>query len=244
MRFSRDAMARGATALLSCSLVAACHGAAIPAGSAPSEAVQSAAAVGPHKAMLSERAMPFKVVGSGNTVTADMPVPRPDTSPCTVTLFSHLAFENFSPQTFSYTPPSSCPRPWAKVVLNFNVSTSKGVQFDRTAIIWVGGAVAFFGTTAEPSPQLAPRWHTERDVTDLSAIFGSANQGQISLGNCYCPPNYTGILYGTAYLQFYPPDAKYPALPVPDKVIGIPYAPPLGNVAQLPQTTMAIATPL
>ncbi len=188
----------------------------------------------------SERVMPFgRGVGSSNTITADMPVPRPDTTPCVVTLFYHYTFKNFSNKTFPYKPPAACPGPWAKVVFNFDVRVTKGVQYDRTAILWVDGAVIFFGTTSEPSNTLAPHWHVARDVTDLSALFTQPSKGQIQLWNCYCTGSgFNGYQVGKAYLQFYPPDKKYPAPRVPDEVIGLPYSPPLGNVATLPKTPM------
>jgi hypothetical protein len=188
---------------------------------------------------LSERVMPSsRGVGSSNTITADRPVSHPDTKPCVVTLFHRDVFKNFNNQTFDYTPPADCPGPWAKVVFNFDVRVTKGVQYDRTAILWVDGAVIYFGTTSEPSNALAPHWHVARDVTDLSALFTAASEGQVELWNCYCPPTYNGYQIGKAYLQFYPPDPKYPAPRVPDEVIGLPYAPPLGNVATIPQTAM------
>jgi hypothetical protein len=192
----------------------------------------------------STRAMPFGHLGHANTVTADMPVPRPDTQPCVVKLFDHYVFKNFSNKTFDYKPPTQCPGPWAKVVFNFDVRVTKGVQFDRSGIIWVDGAVVYFGSTAEPSPRLGPHWHVERDATDLSALFNQSSEGQVELWNCYCPPSYPAYQIGTAYLQFYPPDKKYPAPRVPDQVIGIPYNPPLGAVATLPQNKMEIQTTL
>ena len=45
------------------------------------------------------------VIGSANTVTANAPVPRPTTQPCTVTLFQNYDFADFNPKFFSYTPP-------------------------------------------------------------------------------------------------------------------------------------------
>jgi len=186
-----------------------------------------------------ELAMPLTRVGSSNTITADPPVPRPDTKPCVVTLFYHYAFKNFSNKTFPYKPPADCPGPWAKVVFNFDVRVTKGIQYDRTAILWVDGGVIYFGTTSEPSPNLAPTWHVARDVTDLSALFAKPSTGQVQLWNCYCTGSgFNGYQIGKAYLQFYPPDSKYPAPAVPDEVIGLPYSPPLGNVATLPQTPM------
>src|SRR6516164_1766410 len=37
------------------------------------------------------------VIGSANTVTANAPVPRPTTQPCTVTLFQNYDFNDFNP---------------------------------------------------------------------------------------------------------------------------------------------------
>lgn len=205
------------------------------------QAFENAMTEGPK---VSSRVLHLGKIGSGNTIIADMPVPRPDTTPCTVTLFNRYLFKNFNNRKFRYSPPKSCAGPWAKVVLNFDVRVTKGTQYDRTGIIWMNGAVIYFGTTAEPSSSLAPHWHVERDVTDLSALFDQPSKGQVQLWNCYCPPTYNGYQIGTAYLQFYPPDTSYPAPKVPNEVIGIPYAPPLGNVATLPQSPMKIETTL
>src|SRR6185437_1532286 len=88
---------------------------------------------------------PGLVIGSGNTATGDPPITRPDTTPCVVTLFSNIAFADFSPKLFSFTPPAGCPGPWAKVVLNADFSIQAGRQFDRTAEIWIGGVNVYFG---------------------------------------------------------------------------------------------------
>ena len=94
-------------------------------------------------------------VGSQNTVTANAPVPRPNTTPCVVQLFSNLDFDDFNPKFFTYTPPADCPGPWSAVVLNADWSIDAGRQFDRTAEIWIGAANVYFGTTAEPSHTVA-----------------------------------------------------------------------------------------
>ena len=188
---------------------------------------------------LPERMMPFsRGVGSSNTIYADMLVPRPDTSPCVVTLFDRLAFKDFNNKAFRYKAPAGCPGPWSKVVFNLDVRVTKGTQYDRTAILWVDGAVIYFGTTSEPSNTLAPHWHVERDVTELSSLFKQDSKGQVQLWNCYCPPTYNGFQIGHAWLQFYPTDTNYPAPRVADEVIGLPYAPPLGNAATLPKGPM------
>src|SRR5215472_3165324 len=126
---------------------------------------------------------PGLVIGSANTAFADPPVPRPDTVPCVVQLFSDVAFKNFSPKFFTFHPPSACPGPWAKVVLNADFSVQAGRQFDRTAEIWIGGVNVYFGTTSEPSHAVARSWHVERDLTDYTALFNTTQSGRVDLGN-------------------------------------------------------------
>jgi hypothetical protein len=143
------------------------------------------------------------VIGSQNTVTADPPVTRPATTPCKVQLFSNVMFADFSGKPFSYTPPADCPAPWAKVVLEGDFSIQAGRQFDRTANIWLGGTNIYFGTTAEPSHDVARNWHIESDLTDYSALFASPQLGQTILGNLV-NSTFTSILFGSADLEFYP----------------------------------------
>lgn len=142
-------------------------------------------------------------IGSPNTATADPPVPRPDTTPCVVQLFSNVTFADFSPKLFSFTPPAACPGPWQKVVLEADFSIQAGVQFDRTANIWIGGTNVYFGTTSEPAPGVARSWHIERDLTDYSALFTSPQNGSVDLGNLI-EPGLNSELFGTSELQFYP----------------------------------------
>lgn len=143
------------------------------------------------------------VVGSPNTVTANAPVPRPSTTPCTVTLFQNFDFDDFNPRSFNYTPPSGCPGPWAAVVFEADWSVDAGVQYDRTANIWLGGNVIFFGTTAEPSQNFVRQWHTESNLTEISPLFTIPQQGTAILFNLV-NDQYTSHYHGSAYLQFYP----------------------------------------
>ena len=143
------------------------------------------------------------VVGSPNTVTANAPVPRPSTTPCTVTLFSNFDFDDFNPRPFNYTPPSGCPGPWAAVVFEADWSVDAGVQYDRTTNIWLGGNVIFFGTTAEPSGNFVRQWHTESNLTEISPLFTIPQQGTAILFNLV-NDQYTSHYHGSAYLQFYP----------------------------------------
>jgi Peptide N-acetyl-beta-D-glucosaminyl asparaginase amidase A len=142
-------------------------------------------------------------IGSGNTAFADPPVPRPHTTPCVVTLYQQLKFADFSPKSFTYTPPAACPGPWAKVILQANFSINQGRQFDRTANIWIGPTNIYFGTTSEPSHNVARHWHVERDLTDYSSIFTVAQDGTVDLDNLV-DSTYTGILHGSADILFYP----------------------------------------
>jgi peptide N-acetyl-beta-D-glucosaminyl asparaginase amidase A len=152
-----------------------------------------------------------------NTTTADPTVPRPNETPCTVTLFSNYQFTNFTYPTFSYTPPAACPGPWAKVVFEGDFSVNAGRQFDRTGSIWIAGTNVYFGTTAEPSANRGPSWHVERDVTGLSAILRAPSTGEVVLGNVV-DSTYTGVITASGKLQFYPANAANPAAAVADDV--------------------------
>jgi hypothetical protein len=165
-------------------------------------------------------------IGSQNTVTADPAVPRPRTAPCVVTLFSDYVFDNFNAQTYSYAPPANCPGPWAKIVFEANFNVSEGIQYDRTAAIYLGHANIYYGTTAEPSPTFGPSWHIERDLTDYSALFTTAQTGEVDLGNLV-NSTYTGIIYGSATVSLYPlaerehaPDTADAIYPMPDAAGG------------------------
>jgi hypothetical protein len=142
------------------------------------------------------------VIGSANTVTADPNVARPSTKPCVVPLFSGAQFFDFNVENFNYAPPAACPGPWAKVVLEADISLNAGIQFDRTANFWLGPVNIYFGTTAEPS-NIGPSWHIENDLTDYSSIFYTAQTGQANIGNTLCC-GLTSTIFASASLEFYP----------------------------------------
>ena len=165
------------------------------------------------------------VIGSSNTISADPPVPRPSTTPCTVDLFTNLEFADFNVKSFTYTPPADCPGPWAKVVFTADFTVTEGTQFDRSEQFYLGGANLLYGTTAEPRSNLSPDWHVENDVTDLSALLKTSQTGSAILGNFVGVSggtDYNGIIYANAHLLFYPADRWVPAARTPDLVIGIP----------------------
>jgi hypothetical protein len=164
-------------------------------------------------------------IGSPNVAVADPVVPPPPTRPCVVTLYTNEAFPSpaeiaatppgqatpdFSNHPFTFTPPAACPGPWEKVVYSADFSVNSGIQYDRTAIVWLGGAVIFLGTTEEPNPTATASWHVERDLTDYGALFTKTQDGYINLGNWYDPNGtlgagpLTGIYQASAKLYFYP----------------------------------------
>jgi hypothetical protein len=165
------------------------------------------------------------VIGSSNPVSADPTVPRPDTKPCTVALFTNMEFADYNTKTYNYTPPADCPGPWSKVVFTADFTVTEGNQFDRSEQFYLGGANLLYGTTAEPRANLSPSWHVENDVTDLSALLKSPQAGTAILGNfigVYNGTTYNGIIYANAHLLFYPVGRNAPEAKTPDVVIGLP----------------------
>jgi len=181
-------------------------------------------------ALLSVIAAAQLKIGSGNTAFADPRVLRPHTTPCEVALYKGFTFDDFNPRNFAYTPPADCPGPWAKVILEANFSINQGRQFDRTANIWIGPTNIYFGTTAEPSHNVARHWHVERDLTDYSSIFTVAQDGTVDLGNLV-NQTYTGILHGNADILFYPLAQNQLPPRVADQVIAFSSGPTGGTVA-------------
>jgi len=168
-------------------------------------------------------------IGSSNTAIADPPVPHPNTTPCKVVLFTGYKFANFNAQNFPYSPPSACPGPWAEVVLEADFSITEGIQYDRTANIWIGPTNVYFGTTAEDDPTNARHWHVERNLTDYSSIFTVPQTGTVDLGNLV-NSTYTGVLFGSATLYFYPLAPSQPAPRTADQVIAFSSGPDGGTV--------------
>ncbi len=170
------------------------------------------------------------VIGSANTVSADPNVTRPSTTPCVVQLFSGASFYDFNVENFSYAPPSACPGPWAKVVLEADINLNAGIQYDRTANFWLGPVNIYFGTTAEPSPSEGPSWHIENDLTDYSSIFYAAQSGQADIGNTLCC-GLTSTIYASASLEFYPLASGQTAPATANVVLPLSAGPSGGTVA-------------
>jgi peptide N-acetyl-beta-D-glucosaminyl asparaginase amidase A len=171
------------------------------------------------------------VIGSANTVTADPNITRPSTTPCVVELFTNASFYDFNVENYTYTPPSACPGPWAKVILEADIFLNAGNQFDRTANFWMGPVNIYFGTTAEPSLTLGPSWHIENDLTDYSSIFYTAQSGQADIGNIIGTDGLTSTIFASAQLEFYPvASGKTPPVTA-DQVFALSAGPSGGTVA-------------
>jgi hypothetical protein len=170
------------------------------------------------------------MIGSANTVSADPNVTRPTTTPCVVQLFTGAQFFDFNVENFTYTPPSACPGPWAKVVLEADINLNPGIQYDRTANFWLGPVNIYFGTTAEPGSNLGPSWHIENDLTDYSSLFYTAQSGQADIGNTLCC-GLTSTIYASATLEFYPLAQGQTAPAAANQVLALSAGPSGGTVA-------------
>ena len=159
-------------------------------------------------------------VGSSNPVTPMPPIPVPNVKPCTVSLLTNAAFDNFNATTFNYAPPAACPGPWAKVILTADFTVSAGNQFDRTGWIYLGDINLFFGSTAEPRNNLSPSWHIERDVTDLTSVLKTAQPGSASIGNIVNSVD-NSTIFANAALEFFPATPFAPVPATADMVVGL-----------------------
>lgn len=186
----------------------------------------AAAALGLGAALAQAQVVPAPAapqIGSSNPVTAAPPVARPHRKPCIVPLFQNLQFADFNAHDFSYSPPASCPGPWAKVVFTADFTVTAGRQFDRTAAFYLGHASLYYGTTAEPRATLSPSWHVERDITDLTALLREAQAGEARLDNFIgvsAGVTYNGVIFASAALEFYPAGG-HDAPPTPDLVVPV-----------------------
>lgn len=167
-------------------------------------------------------------IGDRGVAVADPTIARPPGASCTVALYSQVVFAphgtatamNADPIRWAYHPPAACPGPWAKVVLEADFSVTQGRQFDRTANIWLNGVNLYFGTTAEPSSNRAPKWHIERNVTSYAALFEHSGEGQVDLNN-WVTKVYNGVIRGSARLVFYPATKTLAASQTADLVYGL-----------------------
>ena len=160
--------------------------------------------------------------GAGYPVTADPPVSHPNEAPCVDKLFDpHTPPLNPSGLPVGSLPITATTRSTTrrrqtvpgrtpKSSSRCTSSVSAGVQYDRTGAVWIGATNVFFGTTAKPGSNASPQWNVERDVTEYAPIFAQPSVGQASVYNIV-NSQYTGVIYGTAELDFYPATKQFPA---------------------------------
>jgi Peptide N-acetyl-beta-D-glucosaminyl asparaginase amidase A len=154
-----------------------------------------------------------------NPVSALVPVSRPDTPHCTVTAMQH-DFANSYGQPFTGTlaPPSACPGPWAKVVLDWSGSVA-GRQFDRLAGVWIGGAEVFRTSTPEPDPA-GISWHVDADLSRYIPLLHTPQPLVVDLGNIV-DSTYTGIYHMNLTVTYYQADRVHPAAATADQVVPV-----------------------
>ncbi len=179
------------------------------------------------------------VIGSGNTAVIEPALSHPAETPCVVTLFANAVF-GANGVNFNYAPPPACPGPWAKVIFSAKIGLDKGIQYDRTGTVFIGGVNIWFGTTSEPTPSVGPHWQVERDVTDDTSLLLSAQTGSVLITN-YTNSTDTSVITANAELLFYPATASYPVPTVPDIVMGLN---PAGSTVGLGDTAAQLSLPL
>ncbi|QGH68296.1 peptide-N4-asparagine amidase [Pseudactinotalea sp. HY158] len=183
-------------------------------------------------------------VGSRQPVTAEPKVDRPDTTPCTVQLFTNRKFvpkDGAPPQDYDYTPSAECAGPWSKVVLesDFRVDPDAAL-YDKTAQLFLGGVTIYYGTTAGPgnyqedyptytgpNEKVIPQWHEENDLTEYSALFTEPQDGKVHVdndawqGSYFTPATVDNAVYMDAKLVFYPVAEGEAAPVVADEVLSL-----------------------
>ena len=147
--------------------------------------------------------------GYQNPVTAFQPVPRPDTRSCTVTAMQYDFANSYSTGDYigTLTPPSACRGAWTKVVLDWYGSVS-GLQYDRLAGVWIGGAEVLRTSTPEPDAQ-GISWHVDQDLTPYIPLLTKAQPLDVSLGNLV-NSTYTGVYDITLKITYYMADRANP----------------------------------
>jgi hypothetical protein len=164
-------------------------------------------------------AAPAVEINYQHPVSALPPVSRPDTPHCTVTAMQHDFANSYGqPYTGTLAPPSACPGPWSKVVLDWSGSVA-GRQYDRLAGVWIGGAEVFRTSTPEPDPA-GISWHVDADLSRYIPLLRTAQPIVVDLGNIV-NDTYTGTYHMTLTVTYYQADRKNPAAATADQVIPV-----------------------
>jgi hypothetical protein len=156
--------------------------------------------------------------GYQNPVSAFEPVSRPDTRSCTVTAMQYDFANSYSTGDYigTLTPPSACTGPWNKVVLDWYGSVA-GVQYDRLAGVWIGGAEVFRTSTPEPDAA-GISWHVDEDLSKYIPLLRKTQPIDVSLGNVV-NSTYTGVYHIILKVTYYMADRTHPAAHVANEVL-------------------------
>lgn len=173
--------------------------------------------------------------GPGAAASFDPPFPAASGTPCTVTLFAGDQFADFNAHPFTYTP--SCPGPWSRIVFRANFAITPGIQFDRTATVSINDVNIYFGTTREDDPTFGPTWNVTRELTQYAQLFTTTQTGEVDCGNLV-NDQYTGVISGSGFLDFYPVTPTAPAPVVADLVLPLNTS---GGPAQLSDSSSQLA---
>lgn len=125
-----------------------------------------------------------------------------------------FAFSYGKPFVGTYTPPSCA---FNRVTMNFTV-TSKGVQFDRLGIMYLGDIEVFRTSTAEPTKN-GIVWTYVKEMEQYNSLWKSEQKIIFDLGNLI-DSTYTGTFNTTLTATFFSvpePDTK----PIADIILPI-----------------------
>jgi Peptide N-acetyl-beta-D-glucosaminyl asparaginase amidase A len=141
--------------------------------------------------------------------------PRPSRNcPSEVLLMDHVfAFSYGRPFVGSYQPPSSCAFNSISMTLTI---TSRGRQFDRLALMFLGDVEVFRTSTAEPTAD-GIRWTYTKDMTPYLSLWREPQKVIFDLGNLV-DELYTGTFNATLTATFFevaePPQTADLILPI------------------------------
>ncbi|RPB11283.1 hypothetical protein P167DRAFT_524827 [Morchella conica CCBAS932] len=107
----------------------------------------------------------------------------------------------------NYAPPKCR---WTHVLFNLTM-TSKGRQFDRLAMLFLGDVEVFRTSTAEPT-QAGIIFNYMKDMTAYTALLSQPQKLIFDLGNLV-DSTYTGTFTATLTATFYTPPTTYPTRP-------------------------------
>ncbi|XP_021295343.1 peptide-N4-(N-acetyl-beta-glucosaminyl)asparagine amidase A [Herrania umbratica] len=151
------------------------------------------------------------------------PLPSDHLTPsCSVTVIHHSYANTVNSPPFSkrYSPPSDCPPPWPRVVLELRVASS-GEQYDRIAAIWLDGAEILRTSTAEPT-ESGIFWRVRKDITRYSSLLSKSRINATMMLENVVNDIYTGVYHVHVSFLFYkenviPQDVGIPSIISPNK---------------------------